>query len=79
MLLFSHSVESAFVTPCTIAHQNPLSVGFPRQEYWSGSPFPSPGVFPDPEIENTSPALALPLCHQGIIINIEGTQKNMSK
>ena len=34
-----------FVTPCTIAHQTPLSMGFPRQEYWSGLPFPSPGIF----------------------------------
>ena len=34
-----------FVTPCTIVHQTPLSMGFPRQEYWSGLPFPSPGIF----------------------------------
>ena len=43
-------------------------MGFPRQEYWSGLPFPSPGDLPDPEIESTSPALAgdsLPLSHQG--------------
>ena len=31
------------VTPITVAHQAPLSLGFPRQEYWSGLPFPSPG------------------------------------
>ena len=35
-----------FVTPWTVARQAPLSIGFPRQEYWSGSPFPSPGIFP---------------------------------
>ena len=41
-----------------IACQAPLSMGFPRQEYWSGLPFPSPGDLPDPEIEHRSPALA---------------------
>jgi len=43
-------------------------MGFPRQEYWSGLPFPSPGNFPHPGIESVSPALAgssLPLSHQG--------------
>ena len=47
-----------FVTPWTVAHQAPLSVGFSRQEYWSGLPFPSPGDLPDPGIKSTSPALA---------------------
>ena len=43
MLLFSCSVVSdSFVTAWTLAHQAPVSVGFPRQEYWSGLPFPSP-------------------------------------
>ena len=46
-----------FVTPWTVAHQVRLSIGFPRQEYWSGLPFPSPGDFPDPRIEPGSPAL----------------------
>ena len=41
----------------TVAHQAPLSVGFPRQEYWSGLPFPSPGDLPDPRIEPESPVL----------------------
>ena len=45
-----------FVTPWTVAHQAP-SMGFSRQEYWSGLPFPSPGDLPDPEIEPWSPAL----------------------
>ena len=40
-----------------IAHQVPLSMGFSRQEYWSGLPFPSPGDLPDPGIEPESPAL----------------------
>ena len=43
--------------PWTTAHKAPLSVGFPRQEYWSGLPFPSPEDLPDPEIEPLSPAL----------------------
>ena len=41
-----------------VAHQAPLSTGFPKQEYWSGLPFPSPGYLPDPGIELVSPALA---------------------
>ena len=45
------------VTPQTVARQAPLSVGFPRQEYWSGEPLPSPGDLPDPGIELWSPAL----------------------
>ena len=46
--------------PWTIARQAPPSMGFSRQEYWSGSPCPSPGNLPDPEIEPaslTSPVL----------------------
>ena len=46
------------MTPCTVARQAPLSVGFPRQEYWSGLPYPSPGDFPYTGIKPTSPALA---------------------
>ena len=46
------------VTPWTVACQAPLSMGFPRQEYWSGLPFPSPRDLLDPEIELESPALA---------------------
>ena len=41
-----------------MAYQAPLSMGFPRQEYWSGLPFPSPGDLPDPGVEPMSPALA---------------------
>ena len=43
------------MTPWTVAHQAPLSVGFPRQEYWSG--LPSPEDLPNPGIEPDSPAL----------------------
>ena len=45
------------VTPWTVAHQAPLSMGFSRYEYWSGLPFSSPGDLPNPEIEPRSPAL----------------------
>ena len=55
-----HSVMSnrLFVTPCTVAHVGPLSMEFPKQKYWSGLPFPSPGDLPDPGIKPVSPALA---------------------
>ena len=43
------------VTPRTVSHQAPLSMGFSRQEYWSGLPFPSPGDLPYPGIEPRSP------------------------
>ena len=46
-----------FATPLTVAHQAPLSMGFSRQEYWSGLPFPSPGDLPDPVTEPRSPTL----------------------
>ena len=46
-----------FVTPWTVAYQAPLSMGFSRQECWSGLPSPSPGDLPDPGIEPRSPAL----------------------
>ena len=46
-----------FATPWTVANQAPLSMGFSRQEYWSGLPFPSPGDLPNPGIEPGSPAL----------------------
>ena len=43
--------------PWTVIHQAPLSIGFPRQEYWSGLPFPSARNLPNPGIEPGSPAL----------------------
>ena len=51
-----------------LAPQAPLSMGFSRQEYWSGLLYPSPGDLPDPRIKPTSPALqadSLPLSHWG--------------
>ena len=44
-----------FGTPRTVDYQAPPSMGFSRQEYWSGLPFPSPGDLPDPRIEPRSP------------------------
>ena len=44
-----------FATPWTVAHQAPLSMGFSRQEYWSGLPCSPPGNLPDPGIEPVSP------------------------
>ena len=46
-----------FATPWTVAYQAPPSMGFSRQECWSGLPFPSPGNLPDPGIEPRSPML----------------------
>ena len=53
----SLSCVRLFATPWTIAHQAPPSIGFSRQEYWSGFPFPSPEDLPNPEIELRSPPL----------------------
>ena len=46
-----------FATPWTVSCQAPLSMGFFRQEYWNGLPFPSPGDLPNPGIEPRSPEL----------------------
>ena len=56
--VYSLSCIRLFATPWTIAHQAPLSMGFPRQEYWSGLSFPSPGDFLNSEIEPAFPTLA---------------------
>ena len=50
-------MSNCFANPWTLARQAPLSMGFPRQEYWTGSLFPSPRDFSDPGIESTSPTL----------------------
>ena len=55
------AVPALFATLWTVARRAPLSIGFSRQEYWSGLPFPSPGDLPDPGTEPTSllsPSLA---------------------
>ena len=67
LFLFNRSVLFCDPLDCS-PPQSPLSMGFPRQEYWSGLPFPSQGDLPDPGIEPESPALhvdPLPLSHQG--------------
>ena len=62
-------MSTSFVTPGTVANQATLSMGFSRQAYWSGLPFPSPGNFPDPGIEPVASELQadffLPLSHPG--------------
>ena len=59
MLLFSHqAVSYCLVTPWTVAHQAPPSMGFPRQEYWTELTLSPPGDLPDPGIKLTSPGLA---------------------
>ena len=69
--LLSRSVVSDSVTSGTVAHQTPLSMGFPRQEYWGGLPFPSLGIIPT---QGSNPCLlcllhwqvdSLPLSHLG--------------
>ena len=71
-----------FVTPWTVAHQAPPSMGFSRKEYWSGLPFPSPGDLPNPGIEPGSPALQVDalttevpgkpyICVYGLKLNIQ--------
>ena len=54
ILLSRFSRVGLFATPWTVALQAPLSMGFSRQEYWRGLPFPSPGDLPDPGMEPTS-------------------------
>ena len=61
-------MSNSFATPWTVAHQAHLSIGYPRQEYWGGFPFPSPGDLPNTGIKPMSLALqvdSLPLRHQG--------------
>ena len=64
-------MSNPFVTPWTVAHQAPLSMGFHRQEYWSELPFSSPGGLPTPGIEPVAPASpalptnSLPLSYLG--------------
>ena len=77
LLLLSHEVVSdSFVIPQTVTHQDPLSMGFPRQEYWSGLHFLLQGNLPNPGIKPTSPtcqADSLPLSHLGSVpvINLQ--------
>ena len=73
------SCLTLFVNPWTVTHQVSLSMGFPKQEYWSGLPSPSLGDLSDPRIEFASPALAgrffttepprKPLSHVDMLLN----------
>ena len=76
MCVLSHcSCVWLFVTHWTVAHQSPLFMGFSRQEYWSGLPWPLPGDISNPGIEPTSPVFpalqvdSLPLSHWGSLID----------
>ena len=51
------SCVQLFATPWAVAYEAPPSIGFSRQEYWSGLPFPSPEDLPNPGIEPESPVL----------------------
>ena len=75
MILFSRYLAYDSCDPWTVAHQAPLSMGFSRQEYWSGLPSPSPGESSPARIEPVSPTLqvdSLPLSYRGspLFLNI---------
>ena len=63
--------------PWTVARQAPLSMGFSRQEYWSGLPCPPPRDLPDPGIEPASPALAG--ATRGVSSSSKGDAKTLGK
>ena len=65
-------MSNTFATLWTVAHQAPLSMGFPRQEYLSGLPFPSPGNLPNPGIEPGSP-VSPALAHRFFTTEQEGS------
>ena len=71
LLLLSRSAMSDSVTPWIVVHQAPLSMGFPRQEYWSRLPCPSPGDLPNPGIEPAS--LTFPQYDPGFQVCLQGT------
>ena len=68
LLFMAPQLCSTLCDPSDCSTTAPLSMGFPRQEYWSGLPFPSPGDLRDPGMESASPAWqvgSLPLHHPG--------------
>ena len=78
----SLSCVQLFATPWTVAHQASPSMGFSRQEYWCGLPFPSPGDLPHPGIEPRSPSLqtdALPSEPQGKSYMLHGEVKKKKR
>ena len=68
------SVVSDSAAPWTVAHQAPPSMGFSRQEYWSGLPFPSPGDLPDPRSQAAS--LGTPGLARGFFIRSATVHKS---
>ena len=77
LCIFGHfSRGQLFATPWTVVHQAPLSMGFPRQEYWSGLLYPPPEYLPDSGIKPASPAApelqadSKPLSQQGSTSNL---------
>ena len=70
----SLSCVQLFANLWTVAFQAPLSMGFSRQEYWSGLPFPSPGDLPDPGIKPGSPAL-----QAGRVVYLHAKKKKKEK
>jgi len=71
-------MSNSFATPWVIDCQTPLSMGFPRQEYWNGLPFTSPVDLPDPGIKPASSTLQasfLPLSLQGNVYKIMSFEK----
>ena len=73
-LVISHcSRVQLFVTPWTVACQAPLSMGFSRQEHWSGLPFPSPGGLPEPGIETR---VSWSSCTTGEVLTTEPLRKS---
>ena len=67
-------MSDSFATPWTIAHQAPLSMGFPRQEFWTGLPFPSLRDLPDPGVEFMAPAASPALQADFSLLNYRETQ-----
>ena len=74
--VLSRSVVRLFAIPWTVAHQAPLSIGFSRQEYWRGLPFPSPGDLPNPGIELRTPESPLSPALAGRVSTSEPPGKN---
>ena len=68
--------KRVFATPWTVAYQTPWSMGFSRQEYWSGLPFPSPGDLPNPGIKPESPAWQLDSLLSEPPHNLQGPRQN---
>ena len=71
--VLSRSVMPDSAMLWTVAHQAPLSMGFPRQEYWSGLPFPSPGNLPNPGIK------PYPLASAGRFYTVPSGNLNVKK